>query len=166
MLQKLHHVAYRCADAGETADFYTNLLGLRLAHTIVQDRVPSTQAYSPHAHVFFEMEDGSYIAFFELAAAPPTQKDPNTPDWVQHLALQVKDEATLVAGKARLEAAGLNVVGPTDHGFCKSIYFFDPSGHRLELTARTDRPEQHDAFAAAAKTTLAAWQARKQVPTP
>lgn len=161
MLQKLHHVAYRCRDAGETAEFYIGLLGLRLAHTIVQDRVPSTQAYSPHAHIFFEMADGSYIAFFELAAAPPAQKDPNTPDWVQHLALEVESDTELLASKQRLEQAGLSVVGPTDHGFCKSIYFFDPSGHRLELTARTDRPEQRDHFAAEAATALAAWQARK-----
>lgn len=164
MLQKLHHVAYRCRDAGETADFYTGLLGLKLAHVIVQDRVPSTQAWSPHAHVFFEMEDGSCIAFFELAAAPPAQKDPNTPDWVQHLALQVKDEATLLAGKQRLEAAGIDVVGPTDHGFCKSIYFFDPSGHRMELTANTGAPGQHAHFAAEAAAKLADWQARKANP--
>ena len=51
MLQGLHHVAYRCRDAGETAEFYTKLLDLKLAHVIVQDRVPSTQAFSPHAHV-------------------------------------------------------------------------------------------------------------------
>jgi glyoxylase I family protein len=161
MLRKLHHVAYRCRDAGETADFYTNLLGLRLAHIIVQDRVPSTQAYSPHAHIFFEMADGSYIAFFELAAAPPAQRDPNTPDWVQHLALEIDDEAELLASRQRLIAAGIDVVGPTDHGFCKSIYFFDPSGHRMELTARTDRADQRDRFAAEAPAALAAWQARK-----
>ena len=41
MLQNLHHVAYRCADVGATADFYTNVLLLRLAHIIVQD------CYSP-----------------------------------------------------------------------------------------------------------------------
>ena len=162
MLQGLHHVAYRCQDAGETAAFYTNLLDLKLAHVIVQDRVPSTQAWSPHAHVFFQMEDGSYIAFFELADAAPAQKDPNTPDWVQHLALQVKDEATLLAAKARLQAAGLDVVGPTDHKFCKSIYFFDPSGHRLELTAATGTAAQLEGYAAHAPELLARWQERKR----
>lgn len=161
-MQGLHHVAYRCRDAGETAEFYTNLLGMRLAHVIVQDRVPSTQAWSPHAHIFFEMEDGSYIAFFELADTAPAQRDPNTPDWVQHLALGVKDEATLLGAKSRLQQAGLDVVGPTDHGFCKSIYFFDPSGHRMELTTATDTPAERDRFAAQAPDILAAWQARKR----
>jgi len=161
MLQKLHHVAYRCRDAGETTDFYTKLLGLKLAHIIVQDRVPSTQAYSPHAHVFFQMADGSFIAFFELANQPPAQKDPNTPDWVQHLALQVESMDELLAAKQRLQQAGLDVIGPTDHKFCQSIYFFDPSGHRLELTARTDRPEQMAAYAAEARASLDKWQASK-----
>ena len=39
--------------------------------------------------------------------------------------------------KARLEANGVSVVGITDHGFVKSIYFFDPNGIRLEFTAET-----------------------------
>ena len=34
MLQRLHHVAYRCLDAAETVDFYTNVIGLKLAHAI------------------------------------------------------------------------------------------------------------------------------------
>ena len=42
--------------------------------------------------------------------------------------------------KARLEANGINVVGVTDHGFVKSIYFFDPNGIRLEFTAETVEP--------------------------
>src|SRR5579863_1263105 len=81
MLEGLHHVAYRCLDAGETVDFYTNVIGLKFAHAISQDRVPSTQEFSPHLHIFFELGDGSYLAFFELAKAPLPQRDPNTPDW-------------------------------------------------------------------------------------
>ena len=136
MLQKLHHVAYRCTNAAQTVDFYTRLLGLELAHALTNDYVPSIKQYNPHLHIFFAMEDGSYIAFFEVPMAAPAQKDPNTPAWVQHLALEVKDMDTLLAGKRRLEEAGVEVIGPTDHGFCKSIYFFDPSGHRLEMTVR------------------------------
>src|SRR5215472_13821122 len=121
MLQRLHHVAYRCLNAAETVDFYTKVIGLRFAHAIDQDRVPSTQEFSPHLHIFFELRDGSYLAFFELAAAPAPRRDPNTPDWVQHLALEVADEAALLEGKRRLNMRGIDVVGPTDNGFCKSI---------------------------------------------
>jgi glyoxylase I family protein len=162
VFQRLHHVAYRCLNAAETVDFYTKVIGLRFAHAIDQDRVPSTQAFSPHLHIFFELRDGSYLAFFELAAAPPPRRDPNTPDWVQHLALEVADEAALLEGKRRLLEHGIDVVGPTDHGFCKSIYFFDPSGHRMEMTARAEQPGDLDRFADAAPAILARWEERRR----
>jgi catechol 2,3-dioxygenase-like lactoylglutathione lyase family enzyme len=162
MLKKLHHVAYRCADARATVEFYTKLLGLRFTHALSNDRVPSTQLWSPHLHIFFQMEDESCIAFFEVPCSAPAQKDPNTPDWVQHLALEVADEATLLAARKRLEDAGVEVVGVTDHGFCESIYFFDPSGHRLELTIRTDTPTQNREHAEGARAGLANWEGRKQ----
>ena len=161
MLKKLHHVAYRCADAQKTVDFYTKMLGLKFAHALSNDRVPSTQAWSPHLHIFFEMEDGSYIAFFEVPCSPAAQKDPNTPEWVQHLALEVESEKILLDTKKKLEAAGVKVVGITDHGFCHSIYFFDPSGHRLEMTIRMDSEEERDQFAAEAESVLTVWQKRK-----
>ncbi len=161
MLQKLHHVAYRCDDAARTVAFYTDVLGLKFVHAIAQDRVPSTQAFTPHLHIFFELADGSYIAFFELPGSPPAMRDPNTPPWVQHLALEVADEAALIEGKRRLEAHGAEVRGPVDHGFCQSIYFFDPSGHRLEMTIRTERPGELEHFAREANETLEKWQARK-----
>ena len=70
-------------------------------------------------------------------------RDGNTPDWVQHIAFKVKDRAELMAYKAHLEAHGVEVLGPTDHGAFHSIYFFDPSGHRLELAADTATPEMN-----------------------
>jgi catechol 2,3-dioxygenase-like lactoylglutathione lyase family enzyme len=161
-LQKLHHVAYRCKDAAATHDFYTQALGLKYAMAIAEDNVPSTGERSPYFHLFFEMADGSYIAFFEVPESPPMGKDPNTPAWVQHLALEVEDEAALAAGKARLEAHGVDVLGPVDHGICKSIYFFDPSGHRLELSARTTTPAVDAANQAVAEPMLADWLARKR----
>lgn|ERR1019366_2132067 len=163
MLQRLHHVSYRCSNAAETVDFYTNVIGLKFAHAIVQDRVPSTQEFSPHLHMFFELGDGSYLAFFELAIAAPPQRDPNTPEWVQHLSLEVVDEAALLEGKRRLTDHGIDVVGPTDHGFCKSIYFFDPSGHRMEMTVRTERAGDLDRFAQVAPAILTKWEDRKRL---
>ena len=68
-------------------------------------------------------------------------RDRNTPAWVQHLALEVDSVETLIATQAKLEAAGIEVVGPTNHTIFKSIYFFDPNGHRLELAANTGTPE-------------------------
>jgi catechol-2,3-dioxygenase len=61
-------------------------------------------------------------------------RDENTPQWVQHIAFQVADEKALLAAKAHLEQHGVAVLGVTNHGIFHSIYFFDPNGHRLELT--------------------------------
>ena len=158
----LHHVAYRCLDADKTIKFYTELLGMPFAHALFNDRVPSIQQFSPHLHIFFEMDDNSYLAFFELPTAAEPQADPNTPGWVQHLALEVADEKELAAAKARLEAGGVKVVGPTDHGFCRSIYFFDPSGHRMELSVRVDSPEKRAAFRAEAPEVMKRWHERKE----
>jgi len=139
---RLDHVAYRCRDAQETVDFYTKLLDMKLIAAVSHDHVPSTKEYCPHIHVFFGMQDGSSVAFFETPEEPEMGFDPNTPDWVQHLALELPDRETLEAMQARLEAAGLSVIGPKDGHMCVSIYFFDPNGHRLELTYRKIVPDE------------------------
>ncbi|HEV2572057.1 MAG TPA: VOC family protein [Beijerinckiaceae bacterium] len=135
------HVAFRCRDAKETVDFYSGLLGLRYHFGVAADTVASTGEHSPHIHIFFEVAPNSYLAFFELPEAPDMQFDPNTPRWVQHTALTVPTEAEVLAYKKRLETAGIEVVGVTDHGLFKSIYFFDPNGYRTEITCETFDPK-------------------------
>jgi len=158
----LHHFAYRCRDAEETRQFYEDILGLPLAHIIQDDHVPSTGEYCPYVHLFFEMGDGSFIAFFDLGDDVASEPSPNTPSWVNHLALTVGSVENLLQAKQRLEAAGVEVVGVTDHGFINSIYFFDPNGIRLELTAQLE-PTQHDpAVLQQARSRLDAWTARKE----
>ena len=137
LIRKLHHVAYRCRNAHQTVAFYTQVLGLKFAHAVRNDKVPSTREFYPHLHIFFEMDDGSYVAFFELPTEDAMGFDPNTPGWVQHLALEVDDQAALETWMERLRTHGVEFIGLTDHGFVRSIYFFDPSGHRLELTYRS-----------------------------
>lgn len=160
LCKKLHHAAYRCKDARETVDFYTQMLGLKFSHAMGEDHVPSTGKYSPHVHIFFEMEDGSNIAFFECPNDPGDMKDMGSPDWIQHFAFEVADVPTLLNAKTELEAKGLKVVGPTNHDdFITSIYFFDPSGHRLELTARTCHdPKRLQSFVDEAPQVLALWE--------
>jgi lactoylglutathione lyase len=141
LIQKIHHVAYRCNDARETVEWYGKHLGMKFVLAIAEDQVPSTKEPDPYMHVFLDAGGGNILAFFELPTKPPMDRDRNTPAWVQHLAMQVDSVGTLVATKARLEAAGIPVVGPTDHTLFKSIYFFDPNGHRLELAANTGTPD-------------------------
>jgi len=163
LCKSLHHAAFRCRDAKETVDFYTQALGLKFIHAMGEDHVPSTGAYSPHIHIFFQMEDGSCIAFFELPNDPgtPSGRDPQTPDWVQHFAFRVKDVQTQLAAKAHLESLGIDVLGPINHDdFLQSIYFFDPSGHRLELGVHTATPQMDTMFEQEAMVVLEHWNAR------
>lgn len=158
LCKKLHHAAFRCKDAAETTAFYTDVLGLKFAHAMGEDHVPSTGKYSPHVHIFFEMEDGSNIAFFECPNDPGNMKDLESPDWIQHFAFEVESVKALHEAKARLESKGLKVVGPTNHDdIMLSIYFFDPSGHRLELTARTCDPVRAASFEKEAPRVLEIW---------
>lgn len=140
-IDRIHHVAYRCRDAKETVDWYREMLGMEFVLAIAEDQVPSTHAPDPYMHVFLDAGGGNILAFFELPNSPGMGKDPNTPDWVQHIAFKVDSVKTLEATQKRLQAAGVDVVGPTDHTIFRSIYFFDPNGHRIELAADTATPE-------------------------
>lgn len=158
----LHHFAWRCRDAEETRHFYEDLLGLRLVHVIAADHVPSTGEYCPYVHIFFEMADGSNIAFFDLGDGQCAAPSANTPAWVNHIALRLGSLEELDLMRRRLQDAGVEVVGVTDHHFVKSIYFFDPNGFRLELTVPVGSRELHDAYNAEAPAKLAEWSRLKQ----
>ena len=140
-IQRIHHVAYRCHDAQATVRWYQEHLGMTFVLAIAEDRVPSTHAPDPYMHVFLDAGGGNVLAFFELPNAAPMGRDANTPDWVQHIAFKVDSLQELANTQARLQAAGIDVIGPTDHTIFKSIYFFDPNGHRLELAVDTATPE-------------------------
>lgn len=141
LVRKVHHVAYRCKDARQTVEWYGKYLDMDFILAIAEDQVPSTGAPDPYMHVFLDAGGGNILAFFELPTQPPMDRDRNTPTWTQHLALEVGSMAELLAAKARLEAGGIDVVGPTNHTLFQSIYFFDPNGHRLELAFNTATPE-------------------------
>jgi len=161
-IQGLHHWAFRCRDADETRHFYEEILGLPLAAAVTHDRVPSTQEYCPYYHFFFELADGSYLAFFDLLDGQGYGHDPKTPDWVNHLALEVDSIEALEVAKKKLEDHKVDVLGIVDHKWFKSIYFFDPNGIRLELACRTAPLEDMRNKYAAAKDVMATRKARAE----
>jgi glyoxylase I family protein len=158
----LHHFAYRCRDAEETRHFYEDILGLPLVHIVKEDVVPSTGEYCPFVHLFFRMRDGSHIAFFDLGDDQKAEPSPNTPAWVNHLALAVGSVDELKNAKQSLEAAGIPILGITDHKFINSIYFFDPNGIRLELTCDTGMTDYKAAKLASAHDDLVSWTQEKK----
>ena len=154
----IHHVAYRCRDANETVDFYKRALDMDLVLAISEDRVPSTKEPDPYMHIFLDAGRGNVLAFFEVPNSLPMGRDENTPAWVQHLAFEVEDMDNLLAAKARLEDMGLDVIGPTNHEIFQSIYFHDPSGHRIELAANTVKPGQLEELNRLAPSMMDEWQ--------
>jgi catechol 2,3-dioxygenase-like lactoylglutathione lyase family enzyme len=137
----LNHAAYVTHDAEATVRFYTKVMGMELASTILGDRIPSTGDAFPYFHLFFRMGDGSTMAFFESpglpAAAPATHP---AYDVFNHIAFQVDSVEEVKRWREWLGANGVDVIGPIEHeGLVLSIYFRDNNGYRLELTTPLDK---------------------------
>ena len=163
-LKGVHHVAYRCKDAKATVAFYKRALGMDFQLAIAEDKVPSTGEPDPYMHVFLDAGHGNVLAFFELPTQPDMGRDENTPVWVQHIAFRVSSLEALLNAKTHLETMGLDVLGPTHHGIFKSIYFFDPNGHRIELAADIGTPEQMAQLKSVAEPMIDAWAKTKTAP--
>jgi catechol 2,3-dioxygenase-like lactoylglutathione lyase family enzyme len=163
-ISRIHHAAYRCKDAKETVEWYAKNLNMDFVLAIAEDLVPSTKAPDPYMHIFLDAGGGNVLAFFELPNSPEMGRDENTPAWVQHIALEVDSMETLLAAKAKLEANGVDVLGPTNHTIFKSIYFFDPNGHRLELAANTSTPEMMSKLDEVKWDMINEWSQTKRAP--
>jgi len=137
MIKGLHHNAYRCRNSEATRAFYEDFLGLPLSGSLVIQETKSGRK-TKVLHTFYRMDDGSFLAFFEAPDMPFAFKDQH--DFDLHIALEVTPEA-LADMFARGKAAGMELRGVSDHGFIDSIYFRDPNGYVVELTAK--RPN-HD----------------------
>lgn len=158
MIQGLHHNAYRCRDAEQTRAFYEDFLGLKLVHAF-EIHETKTGRETRVLHLFFQMDDGSCLAFFEAPANPFDFKDQH--DYDLHIALQVtRDDMMAMFEKGK--AAGIETRGVADHHFIESIYFRDPNGYVIELTAPT--PEASgilDEAKSEARGVVENWQATK-----
>ena len=128
----VNHIALSVGDMKRTLAFYTGTMGLRL----VLDAI----------HAFLDMGDGRLLSFIRFKDAVAsianvtTSAHPGMPSAIgsmHHVALNVSDEATLEATKGRLQAAGVRVFGPIDHGFCTSIYLTGPDGEQVEVSCFT-----------------------------
>lgn len=157
----VHHAAFRCRDAEQTIWFYRDVLGLVAEGGLVLEEVTGTGSPDPYMHIFFRMQNGEYIAFFDA----PGSADP---DWFarkesfdMHFAFEVASEDALLAMQSRINSHGISALGPVDHGMVKSIYMYDPNGIQIELTMRM--PDHDAVFArerAALPEQLAQWTAR------
>ena len=159
MIKGLHHNAYRCRDSEETRRFYEDFLGLPLSHTLWITESKSGRR-TDTLHTFYRMDDGSCLAFFEAPDMPFEFKVQH--DYDLHIALEVP-RADLEPWLAKAKAQGKSVRGIADHKFIDSIYFRDPNGYVIELTAkRPDHDEQLDPTRNGARAVVDDWQIAKR----
>jgi catechol 2,3-dioxygenase-like lactoylglutathione lyase family enzyme len=138
VIKKLHHNAYRCRDSEQTRQFYEEFLGLPLAGTLEIKESKSGRKTNT-LHTFYRLDDGSYLAFFEAPDMPFEFKSQH--DYDLHIALEVEEPA-LKSMLAKGQQRGVETRGVSDHGFIHSIYFRDPNGYVIELTAKLPGHDQ------------------------
>jgi catechol 2,3-dioxygenase-like lactoylglutathione lyase family enzyme len=132
---RLHHTAYVTKDLEKTRAFYEDVIGLPLSatwcetdHLFGKDRT--------YCHVFFDLADGSSLAFFQFAD-PADQEEfdpPLPPSPFRHIALNV-DQETQKGIEERIVAAGIEppATFTLEHGYCRSVYVNDPNGMIVEF---------------------------------
>jgi catechol 2,3-dioxygenase-like lactoylglutathione lyase family enzyme len=138
-MPSLHHIALACKDPQATHHFYDELLGFPLVYAELDEGDKGGWL----RHLFFDLGDGSCLAFFDLhGMGEPQGYDTaistglGLPFWVNHVAIR-SDPERVAAVKARLDADGVKTEMELDHGWCRSLYVTDPNGILVELTVDT-----------------------------
>lgn len=160
-LGNIHHLALRCRDAEQTRWFYEDVLGLKLAAALSLEQSPGTAQERPFLHLFLELGDGNYIAFFDEPGHARPEHFELKDSYDIHIAFETGSRESMLAWRDKIAAAGDFIFGPIDHDFVESVYFFDPNGYALEITHKTSA---HDAVISheerEARRQLAEWTAR------
>jgi catechol 2,3-dioxygenase-like lactoylglutathione lyase family enzyme len=159
MIKGLHHNAYRCRDSEETRKFYEDFLGLPLTH-VLEIKETKSGRKTETLHTFYKLDDGSCLAFFEAPDMPFEFKKQH--DYDLHIALEV-ERPVIDQMLAKGKAAGIETRGISDHGFIHSIYFRDPNGYVIELTAKASNHDKAmDPALNRARERLDRWTAGKR----
>ena len=148
----VHHSARPTWKLRETIEFYRDIMGLPLVHTI-SARGWGRPGHPDFLHFFFDSGLGSTIAFFYyIGTDRPDFLTPRIEDWMYrstHTAWRVETRDELVAWKEKLEAKGQQVSVFTQHEVIESIYLTDPNGYPVEITLQTREFEPKDSNDAA-----------------
>jgi catechol 2,3-dioxygenase-like lactoylglutathione lyase family enzyme len=143
----VHHIAIMTADIKAQIAYFTDVLGCKLSAIFDMHGVPGA------FHAFVHLNDHSYFSFVQMddvADIPATigithagtGAGKAAAGVMQHLAFNVDSEADLLAMRDRIRTKGINVMGPIDHGVCKSIYFAGPEGLTLEVASSDTEMDQ------------------------
>lgn len=134
----IHHLAFMAADIKKHIEFFSQVMGCPLVALFDMHGVPGG------LHAFLKMNDHSYFSIVQLPDVDKIPIEigrthsgsgalPSAAGTLQHLAFGVDSEEDLLAMRDRIRSHGVNVIGPIDHGMCKSIYFAGPDQMTLEV---------------------------------
>lgn len=146
-LDGVDHSARPTWKLRETVEFYRDILGLPLIHTI-SARGWGAPGHPDFLHFFFDAGKGATIAFFYyIGTDRPERYLPEDHHFYSatHTAWAVATEDELKKWKTTLEGRGLIVSPYTRHEILESIYFRDPNGYPIEVTLRLRDVEVIDA---------------------
>jgi len=161
---RLHHHAFVVKDQEVTRRFYEDVIGLPLVATWCEQEDFGT-GFTAYCHTFFELADGSCLAFFQFAD-PDVAAQLAAPQWpsvFDHVALQATAQVQAdIQARARRAGIGTRLV---DHGYCRSLYLRDPDGMLVEFTVDDDRAlREAAARRERAHADLARWLAGDRTP--
>jgi glyoxylase I family protein len=163
-IRRLHHHAVRTNDMEATRRFYEDLLGMPMV-AAMRESLDLGAGETPFLHCFFEMADGSCLAFFQFppeAFGPASALPRHGVD--HHLAMAVPDFDEIARLKAKFDEMRYPNCG-INHGFCYSLYVRDPNGMLVEFVCEPENElEINEAVAVAAHDELAKWQRGDQAP--
>jgi catechol 2,3-dioxygenase-like lactoylglutathione lyase family enzyme len=130
---RLHHHAFVVRDQEATRRFYEEVIGLPLVATWCEEEDFGGGPTS-YCHTFYELGDGSCLAFFEFADPEHAKRfhlaEPPSP--FDHVALLATPELQAAVAERARAAGGVSFT--IDHGYCRSLYVQDPDGLVIELT--------------------------------
>jgi catechol 2,3-dioxygenase-like lactoylglutathione lyase family enzyme len=137
-LHHIHHTAYRCRDAEQTRWFWEEVLGFELKIALAFDKDPATGLPYEYMHLFFQMGDGNFVAFFDAPHDAEDAMFEPKGGYDLHLAFECRNMDELKAWEDRINAMGVPCGPAIDHGFVRSLYMYDPNGLQVEITTKTD----------------------------
>ena len=133
----MHHHAFRSRDIEKTRKFYEEVIGLPLIATFVETDNPVYKDGASYIHVFFELGDGSCLAFFQFQPNGATTGFAARDSFDHHIALEVDGIETIRAAERRYQELGFDYY-IHDHAYVYSIYTRDPNGMIVELTTKVE----------------------------
>ncbi|MBX7132977.1 MAG: VOC family protein [Fimbriimonadaceae bacterium] len=121
------HVHLKVSDIERSLAFYCGVLGFELMQRM-GDAAAFISAGGYHHHIGLN-------TWMSKGGPQPARNMTG----LFHVAVRYPDRATLADALRRLESAGIQLDGASDHGVSEALYLRDPDGNGIELYR--DRPQ-------------------------